>query len=330
MPKYRIRAEDMNKSLRLIGSAARFVSPEKSEKVFRMENRALDLLVKGRWPFLRTRTKTVWIPREDGTRLRALVATARRGTKAKATGLLWIHGGGYAIGLPEQDAVFVNGFCRDGSCVALLPDYTRSVDAPYPAALNDCYLALRWLYDHAEELGIDPSQIFVGGDSAGGGLTAALSILARDRGEVPVAFQMPLYPMLDDREETPSSQENDEPVWDTTANRVGWSLYLRSLKGTVPAYAAPARLEDYSGLPPTCTYVGTIEPFHDETVLYCEALRKAGIPVHFKEYEGCFHGFDMLAYPTKPAREARDFLMETFRFAQENYFASLPVERETK
>ena len=127
--------------------------------------------------------------------------------------------------------------------------------------------------------------------------------------------------MLDDREQTASSQNNDAPVWNTQANRLGWEVYLRGVGDNIPYYAAPARATDLSGMPACCTYVGTIEPFHDETILYCEALRKAGVPVHFKEFEGCFHAFDIVGYPTKPAREARRFLRETFQYAQEHYFS---------
>ena len=238
----------------------------------------------------------------------------------KTPGILWIHGGGYAIGLPEQDFLFASTFCKDGSCITVLPDYTRSTDAPYPAALEDCYLTLKWMWYNAEKLGINRKQIFVGGDSAGGGLTAAVCLYARDKGQIQIAFHMPLYPMLDDREITKSSQNNDAPVWNTQANQVAWKLYLKDIDGEVPYYAAPARAMDYKGMPPCCTYVGTIEPFYDETIAYCKALEREGIPVHLKEFEGCFHAFDLMGYPTRVGKEARKFLGETFEFAQKHYY----------
>ena len=155
-----------------------------------------------------------------------------------------------------------------------------------------------------------------------GGLTAAVCLYARDRGEVNIAFQMPLYPMLDDRMITASSQNNDAPVWNTASNEAAWGLYLAGVaKDPIPVYAAPARAENLRGLPPACTYVGTIEPFHDETVDFVERLREQGVEVTFKEYEGCFHAFDMMGAGTKIGKDARAFLLEQFRRAQSRYFA---------
>jgi acetyl esterase/lipase len=323
MAEHYIKNSDMNKSVRLIGSAIRKVSPYFKEETFYKQNKTLDRFMKGHWLSRKTAVKTTFIERKNGSKLRVIVCRAKNEGEAdtRVTGLLWMHGGGYASGLPEQDCLFADLFCHDGSCVAVLPDYTRSVDAPYPASLHDCYLALQWMWKHADELGIDSNQIFVGGESAGGGLTAAVCLYARDKGHIPIAFQLPLYPMLDDREITKSSQNNDAPIWNTKSNRTGWNLYLQSIDGSdkVPCYAAPARATDYFGLPPACTYVGTIEPFYDETVAYFEELKKAGIPVHLKKFEGCFHAFDLIAYPTKPAQEARKFLVDTFRYAQKNY-----------
>ena len=237
-------------------------------------------------------------------------------------GLLWIHGGGYAIGVPEQDFSFIESFVLASGCVVVAPDYTNSTDAPYPAAFNDCYEALLWLKENGKEYGMRSDQIFVGGNSAGGGLCAAVSLKARDTGDVNIAFQMPLYPMLDDRMITESSQNNDAPIWNTKSNEIAWELYLGEDYKTdnVSKYAAPARETDYSNLPPTLTYVGTIEPFTDETIEYVENLKKAGVEVQFKTFEGCFHAFDLLSY-SSPAKEARKFLIDGFMYAVENYTA---------
>ena len=153
----------------------------------------------------------------------------------------------------------------------------------------------------------------IGGDSAGGGLTAALSLYVRDKGTVPIAFQMPLYPMLDYRP-TESSTDNDAPIWNTKANLVAWKRYLGDAYGTdrVSKYASPALETDYSGLPPTLTFVGSIEPFRDETVAYAEHLKAAGVRVAFRIFEGCFHGFDVLCSATNIAKEARAFLIDGF------------------
>jgi len=311
----------MNKHVRLIGSLIRTFSPAYSEKIFYAQNKMLDKFMKGHWLSLRTKVKTCYVTRKNGTKLRLLVCYSKEKREKKpVTGLLWVHGGGYAIGLPEQDFLFADLFCRDASCIAVLPDYRRSIEAPYPAALEDCYLALKWMWYNADKLGINRKQLFVGGDSAGGGLTAAVCLYARDKKEIPVAFHMPLYPMLDDRELTASSKNNDAPVWDTQANRLGWKLYLDGQMENVPYYATPSRAADLRGMPACCTYVGTLEPFYDETMIYCDQLREKGIPVHLKEFEGCFHAFDIVGFPTRPAKEARKFLKETFKYAQEKYY----------
>ena len=324
LAEYNIKDSDMDESVRKIGAAFRRLRPYQDEEVFRKTNMAEDALVKGKWVPVHTEAEERFIPRGDGTELRVLVCTAKDKDKIRdgSSGLLWIHGGGYATGVPEQDHLFADIFCTDGECVAVMPDYTRSTEAPYPAALGDCCLALYWMAQNAEELGIDRNRIMVGGDSAGGGLTAAVCLRARDEGIVNVAFQMPLYPMMDDRE-TETSRDNDAPVWNTRSNRAGWDLYLAGFPkdGDIPSYAAPAREEDLHGMPPACTFVGTIDPFRAETEQYVEKLRKAGIPVFFREFEGCFHGFDMIAYATKPARDARRFLKGSFRYALDNYRA---------
>jgi acetyl esterase/lipase len=240
------------------------------------------------------RNEEYFIPRADGSSLRLCVYTPNE-REARAPGLLWIHGGGYAIGVPEYDSFFIRRFMDSHGAVVVSPDYTLSLEKPYPAALEDCYSALLWLARHGEEFGMRSDQIFIGGDSAGGGLCAALALLARDRGEVNIAFQMPLYPMLDDRP-TESSRDNNAPMWDTESNQIAWKLYLGELYNTenVPAYAAPGRATDYSGLPPTCTFVGGAEPFRDETVAYINRLNQANIPTFFQIYPGGFHGFDMV------------------------------------
>ena len=160
-------------------------------------------------------------------------------------GLLWVHGGGYQSG-PAKDifATRALSLVVKFGAVLVAPDYRLSKKHPYPAALHDCWAALLYLKEHAEELGVRSDQLMVGGESAGGGMAAALCMLARDRGEVNIAFQMPLHPMLDDRD-TPSSADNHAPNWNTKRNRKAWKRYLREAYGTdlVPCYAAPAALD---------------------------------------------------------------------------------------
>lgn len=320
--KYVIQPEQLHPEVRATGTLIRNILPYFKESTFRKGNWFMDHFMKGVWLGKGTKRKTVYIRRKDKSKLRILVCTPRNPVK-NVPGVLWIHGGGYGLGLPEQECFTVSKLISAVNAVFVLPDYTRSTEAPYPAALHDCYLTLKWMKKHGSEYGINDSQLFVGGESAGGGLCAAVTLLARDRGEIAVAYQMPLYPMLDDRMITISSQNNDAPVWNTKSNITGWKMYLGERYGTdqVPAYAAPARADDYKGLPPTLTYVGTVEPFHDETVEYINKLKEADVPVHFMEFQGCFHAFNKLCGNSSVGRRAVRFLTGGFQYAAEHYFA---------
>ena len=159
--------------------------------------------------------------------------------------------------------------------------------------LEDWYSGLTWFFDQADGLGLDADRIAVGGASAGGGLAAGLALLARDRKQVRPCFQLLTYPMLDDRNETPSSHMiADTRVWNRNANEVGWAAYLDGANGAddVPAYAAPARAVDLSGLPPALVTVGSLDMFVDEDIAYAQALLQAGVPCELHVYPGAFHG----------------------------------------
>lgn len=314
-----IKLSDLDSQIRPSGLAFRTLLPSFNKPLFKLGDAVMRAVVPGIWLGSKTEIRREYVTREDGTQLRLVICTSKSGVNPNATGLLWLHGGGYALGLPEQTFGFMDNLVADGNSVAVLPDYTSASKEPYPAQLNDCYLALKWMVDNAETLGINKNQIFVGGESAGGGLTAALCLYARDRGEVNIAFQMPLYPMIDDRE-TESSKDNDAPVWNSKSNRVAWEMYLGGMTD-IPEYAALARATDYSNLPPACTFVGTVEPFYDETLTFVENLRSAGADVTFKEYEGCFHAFDMLVPSADVSKDAKAFLKSAYNYAQENYFA---------
>ena len=230
-------------------------------------------------------------------------------------GFLYLHGGGYLIGTPENYPGIIKKFVNAGPCILIAPDYRKALEAPYPAALNDCYDTLLWLKENAQSLGAIPDKFIVGGHSAGGGLTAAVALKARDTKDVDIAFQMPIYPMIDDRQITESASDTDSPVWSSKTNKLGWHLYLKELreKGLeIPAYAAPARATDYANLPPTITFVGDLEPFRDETIEYVENLRKMAVPVEFKLFEGCYHGFDEVAPDSEVAQQAWRFVLDRF------------------
>ena len=242
--------------------------------------------------------------------------------KSKTPGILWIHGGGYRTGMTEM--IYMSralNLVKTYGAVVVTPEYRLSHEAPYPAALEDCYAALKYLKEHIEELGINDSQLMVGGESAGGGLTAALCMYTRDKGEINIAYQMPLYPMIDN-EDTESSKDNHAPIWNTKKNHSAWKLYLRGLEGKeVPAYAAPARQTDYSNLPPAYTFVGDIEPFYCETLTYIENLHKAGVEAKVDVYPNRFHAFDMMMPFKKVSKEAIAEFEKQFCYAVKHYFA---------
>ncbi|MGN0628990.1 MAG: alpha/beta hydrolase [Oscillospiraceae bacterium] len=237
-------------------------------------------------------------------------------------GILWIHGGGYITGMAEM--VYMSrarNLVRKYGAVVVSPEYRLAGKYAYPAALRDCHQALLYLLKHAEELKVRSDQIMVGGESAGGGLAAALCMYEKDRGEINIAYQMPLYPMLDN-EYTETSRNNHAPVWNTKRNRRAWACYLRGIEGKkVPAYASPSRREDYSGLPPAYTFVCTAEPFYAETLAYVDNLTRAGVDVKIDIYPNMFHAFDMLLPFLKVSRRAAEAFEKQFEHAMSSCFA---------
>lgn len=215
-------------------------------------------------------------------------------SREKTPGILWIHGGGYVTGMAGMVHVSrAISLVKKYGAVVAAPEYRLAGKAPYPAALEDCYAALKYIKENADTLGFNPDLLMVGGESAGGGLTAALCMYARDNSDIRIAFQMPLYPMLDDRD-TDSSRNNHRLPWNTFFNHISWRKYLSGVKGEPPVYAAPARRKDFSNLPPCYTFVGDREPFYCETLSYVEKLKAAGVSAHVDVYPTGFHAFDML------------------------------------
>ncbi len=219
--------------------------------------------------------------------------------------LLWIHGGGYIIGSAAQDDAICRHFAEAIGAVVAAVDYRLAPESPYPEPLHDCYDALGWL---ANQPDVDADRIAVGGASAGGGLAAALALLARERDEIRLAYQLLAYPMLDDR--TANRTDIDEAnfrLWNTKANRFGWQSYTGKPPGSpeVSGLAAPARYGDLAGLPPAWIGVGTLDLFHDEDVAYASRLRAAGVECELAEVGGAFHGFDLIRPKAGVAREFR-------------------------
>jgi len=256
--------------------------------------------------FLEEEFKTIGLPKCDSVQVTEQYISGKNGENdiyiriyrpsdsGIKPGLLWIHGGGYIGGLIKRDEGLCIRFANEAKCCVVSVEYHLAPEYPFPRPLDDCYSALTWFYNNAAELNVDKTRIAVAGNSAGGGLTAALSLYARDHGGPPIFFQMPLYPMIDDRCNSPSCIEmQDLRSWSYQANKIAWSMYLGNNTGNVSQYAAPARADDYSNLPPTYTCIGDLDPFRDETIEYVAMLSRAQVPVEFHLYPGCFHGFDV-------------------------------------
>ena len=316
----KIETKMIDRQLRIPGRIFKMVMKSSCEADFRKLRKKSEHLRGKKIKELQCSEK--WITRrKDGSSLRICIYRPLV-SSAGVAGVLWMHGGGYAMGVPESSIGLIRRFIAESGCVVVAPDYRLSLDSPYPAALDDCHEALLWMKEHAGDLGIRDDQLMVGGESAGGGLAAALSLYERDRSGVKIAFQILLYPMLDDRMTNESAKENNAPVWDSNANRVAWGLYLGDLAGKdVSPYAAPARATDFTCLPPATTFVGDLEPFKDETILYVRNLRDAGVPVDFELYEGCYHAFDRMNPYAEVSKKAISFLMKSFKYAIEHYFA---------
>jgi acetyl esterase/lipase len=219
--------------------------------------------------------------------------------------LLWIHGGGYMLGDLDQDDFFCKRLSVAGKCVVVSVDYRLAPENPYPAPLDDCYAALKWLFASTAELGVDRSRIAIGGASAGGGLAAGLALLARDRAEVEVIFQLLIYPMIDDCNVAPAGDSRPETIlWTRANNLMGWRSYLGFEPGgeVVSCYAAASRGTDLEGLPSTYIAVGDLDLFAQEDVDYAWRLIQAGVPTELHVYPGACHAFDMLAPDARISR----------------------------
>lgn len=234
-------------------------------------------------------------------------------------GILHTHGGGYIGGSAGGDVAALQEMAKSLDAVIVSVDYRLAPETTYVGSVEDNYAGLKWMYDHAAEIGVDRERIAVTGESAGGGHAALLAITARDRGEVPVIFQSLVYPMLDDRTASsrPVRPHIGQLIWTSENNRLGWHAFLGQVPGTtkVPAAAVPARNANLAGLPPAWIGVGAIDLFVDEDIEYARRLVDAAVPTELLVVPGAFHAFNLAAGDTSVARRFNEARLQALRRA---------------
>lgn len=240
------------------------------------------------------------------------VVNAGEATAAPRGAILFIHGGGFIGGDAQEALRSLSALAQRLGCVIVSVQYRLAPATPFPGALEDNYAALKWLHSNAASMGVDPARIAVMGESAGGGHAAMLTIAARDRGEVPIAFQALVYPMLDDRTGSvrPVAPTIGTLIWRSADNRKGWSALLGQPAGRrhVPTGSVPARVTDLSRLPPTFIGVGSIDLFAEEDMDFARRLVAAAVPTELLVVPGAFHGFQMIAPKAAVSRQFNEAL----------------------
>lgn len=252
-----------------------------------------------------------------GPEVKLFVINAKAGTSRP--GILHTHGGGFILGTAATDVPRLQAMARELDCVIVTVEYRLAPETSYEGSIEDNYAGLRWMYGNAAQLGLDPTRIAVSGESAGGGHAALLAITARDRGEIPIAFQALVYPMLDDRTggATPVPPHIATVGWSASENQYGWKAFLGQQPGTatVPARAVPARTPSLAGLPPAFIQVGGVDLFVSEDIEYARRLNEAGVPTELQVIPGGFHGFDQMAPDSPQAKQFTGAKIEALRRA---------------
>lgn len=222
--------------------------------------------------------------------------------------MVWLHGGGYVLGSSDDPPVFR----FTPLCTAVSVEYRMAPEHRSPAGTEDACAAIEWVASHADELGIDPKKIILGGPSGGGGLAAGAALMNRDRGGPDLLYQFLIYPMIDDTHDTPSGQMDLPPyVWTREISLRAWSMYVEEDEPSY--YAAAARAPDVSGLPATYIMTGDLDIFRDECIIYARRLMEAGIPVDLAVFPGAPHGFELLAPNAGVSKRANTHMIESLK-----------------
>ena len=228
--------------------------------------------------------------------------------ESRLPALVYFHGGGWVLGNLETHDATCRALARRAACVVVAIDYRLAPEHEFPAAFDDCLAAVQWVVANATDLGIDPSRVAVGGDSAGGNLTAAVTLANRDRGGPPLCHQLLIYPVTDSRRNTPSYRQNAEGYLLTADSmRWFWELYLGEKSEGANPLASPLRAADLQGLPAATVITAEFDPLRDEGEAYAEQLAAAGVPVDCRRYDGVTHGFAAMEGTVAKAKEAMDW-----------------------
>ncbi|MGY4958591.1 alpha/beta hydrolase [Streptomyces nigrescens] len=256
------------------------------------------------------------VPGPDGNTVEVQVLRPA-GAEGVLPGVLYVHGGGFVYGELDGPSPMARDACAAAGAVVVNVHYRLAPEHPYPAGAEDCYAVLEWMAAAAGELGLDAGRIAVTGASAGGCLSAALCLMARDRQGPRIAFQCLLVPCLDDRGGTASARRvDDRRIVNGTGMRHTWDTYLGPGRGSdVPAYAAPARATDLSGLPPAYLLTCGLDPLRDEGLDYARRLTEADVPVEVKDVPGAWHFFEAYAPESGPARRTTAHWLAALRSA---------------
>jgi len=241
---------------------------------------------------------------------------APEGEEEPRPGVVYFHGGGFVMGSLETHDATCRSLANASGCTVVSVDYRLAPEHPFPAAPEDCYAATRWVASHGAELGIDPDRLAVAGDSAGGNLAAAVSLMARDRGGPALRHQVLIYPVADHGFDTPSYRENAEGyLLSRQLMEWFWGHYLARESDADHPYASPLRAPDASKLPPALVLTAEFDPLRDEGEAYAERLRAAGVPTRLSRYDGMIHGFFSMAEAMEPGRRAVDEVAAALRRA---------------
>jgi acetyl esterase/lipase len=218
--------------------------------------------------------------------------------------LVFFHGGGFVIGDLDSHDAACRALTNQAGCLTVAIDYRLAPEHKFPAAVDDCYAAAKWVSEHARELGGDPARLAVGGDSAGGNLSAVVAILARDRGGPKIAFQLLVYPATDMACNTYSHKTFTDYFLTDRSIRYFLGHYLRGEGDRKDPAASPALASNHKNLPPALVITAEFDPLRDEGEAYGELLRKAGVPVTVTRYDGMIHGFFTMGQVLAQGREA--------------------------